>query len=103
MDLGRNYDFITSNVTPLSRFQDDKETYRREINEDCREKFRKKNIIPRNFKTRVNFRSKITKFFIQIFEFRYFNWEVTKWTQSGNMVSFFILKGHRSARNFSLT
>ena len=41
LDLGRNYDFITSNVTPLSRFQDDKETYRREIKKIAAKNFEK--------------------------------------------------------------
>ena len=42
LDLGRNYDFITSNVTPLSRFQDDKETYTREIKKIAAKNFGKK-------------------------------------------------------------
>ena len=75
---------------PLSRFQDDKETYRREIKKIAAKNF-EKNIFPANEKFShdeiSNKNNQILHF--QIFEFRYFNWEVTKWTQSGNMVSYF--------------
>ena len=73
---------------PLSRFQDDKETYRREIKKIAAKNF-EKNIFPanENFDEISNKNNQILHF--QIFEFRYFNWEVTKWTQSGNMVSYF--------------
>ena len=52
LDLGRNYDFITSNVTPLSRFQDDKETYRREIKKIAAKNFEK--TLPREISKRIS-------------------------------------------------